>query len=308
MGANIQVGPSGQLQMLSRSDITINATSPTVPNGLGSAGLVFLGFTEGASSLAVDPYFDIVIGNNPAVRLSIDRNDTEADLLSKLQAVPNLAVNDFVTNTDGFGTTIRLRPGNDYTNPDFGGDLKIFGGPFTTQAGGTAVGLIDDTNADGVADANILLPTGINIISALFGSLSDSNGAVGITAQETSPITTVPYQSETVDGSGVFVSFRNEYLGPNLNQDIKLQGSLTLIDFSQKIVNKQVEEVSITEARFEDENNFRETLDLQLKNETGVNLDEELSNLIIIQTAYAAAARAVNAVDQLFQELLNAIR
>ena len=41
--------------------------------------------------------------------------------------------------------------------------------------------------------------------------------------------------------------------------------------------------------------------------ESAVNIDEELSMLIVIQTAYAAAARAVTAADEMFTELLNAI-
>jgi flagellar hook-associated protein 1 FlgK len=43
-------------------------------------------------------------------------------------------------------------------------------------------------------------------------------------------------------------------------------------------------------------------------NERGVNVDEELSMLIVVQTAYAAAARAVSAADEMFDELLNAFR
>jgi flagellar hook-associated protein 1 FlgK len=87
-----------------------------------------------------------------------------------------------------------------------------------------------------------------------------------------------------------------------------LSGSSTLIDFSQKIVNKQIEQITILENRFEDENSFKDTLEKQLLDETGVNLDEELSNLILIQTAYSAAARALTAIDDMFEELLNAFR
>ena len=39
-----------------------------------------------------------------------------------------------------------------------------------------------------------------------------------------------------------------------------------------------------------------------------LNIDEELGNLIVVQTAYSASARVLTAVDELFQELLNAVR
>ncbi len=308
MNVQVQVGNSGQLQLRSRGDISVTADPVTVPGGMGSEGLTFIGFAEGAVREATDPYFDIQVGNDALVRISIDRNDTEVDLLSKLQAVPNLAVYDFVTDPDGIGGQLRLRPGENYTNPDFGGDLKITGGPFDTEAGGTAQGLIDDTDADGVADALANIPVGSNIISALFGSIEDTNGAAGVTSIEITSITDVNYLSETFAGSGEFVSFRSENVGPNNGIRTDLGRSNTIIDFGQKIITKHTEDILLAEARFADEESFRETLETQLLNKSGVNLDEELANLIVIQTAYSAAARAVSAVDDLFQELLNAVR
>ena len=308
MDVNVQVGVSGQLEFLSRGDITVSADPGTVPNGMGDAGLVFLGFSDGATSEATDPYFDILVGNDAPTRISIDRNDTEVDLLAKLQSVENLAVYDFIADPDGLGGGIRLRPGNSFSTPDFGGDLRIIGGPFETDGTGTAQGLIDDTDADGIEDTLNTLPADVNIITALFGSINDTDGAAGVTAQEISAINDIPYLSETFDGSGVFVPFRDANLGPNNTDTTDLGNSLTLIDFGQKIITKQTQDLIIAENRFADEDSFRETLELQLLNESGVNLDEELSNSIIVQTAYSAAARAVNAVDELFRELLDSFR
>lgn len=308
MNVNIQVGNSGQLQFTSRGDVSISADPGTVPGGMGNDGLVFLGFTEGASSEATDPYFEVQVGNDAPVRIDIDRNDTEVDLLSKLQAVQNLAVYDFVADPDGLGGEIRLRPGVNYNDPRFGGDLRITGGPFDTEGGATAQALIDDTDNDGVGDTLANIPANVNIVSALFGSINDSNGGAGLSAVEVSPISDIPYLSETSAGSGEFVSFRSASLGPNNGLDTDLGRSVTLIDFGQKIITKHTEDLLLAESRFTDEDNYRETLETQLVNESGVNLDEELSNLIVIQTAYSAAARAVTAVDELFQELLNAVR
>ena len=43
-------------------------------------------------------------------------------------------------------------------------------------------------------------------------------------------------------------------------------------------------------------------------NDIGVNIDEEMANLIVVQNAYAAAARAVTAASEMFDELLAAFR
>ncbi len=308
MNAVIQAGVSGQLELTSRGDITVSADPLTVPNGMDNDGLVFLGFTDGASQQATDPYFDIQVGNDSPTRITIDRDDTEVDLLAKLQAVRNLAVYDFIADPDALGGQIRLRPGDSYSNPNFGGDLKITGGPFSTEGGATALGLIDDTDGDQIEDTLSAIPANVNIISALFGSIDDTNGAAGVTVREKSPISDVSYQSETFNGSGQFVSFRSANLGPYTQLATDLGASVTLIDYGQKIIAKHTEDIILTQSRFDDEDSFRDALELKLTNDSGVNLDEELSNLIVVQTAYAAAARAVSAIDTLFQELLNAVR
>ena len=64
----------------------------------------------------------------------------------------------------------------------------------------------------------------------------------------------------------------------------------------------------MVESRQTDEESLRDALETQLLNESGVNLDEELGNLIVFQTAFSASARVVTAVDELFQELLSVLR
>lgn len=44
----------------------------------------------------------------------------------------------------------------------------------------------------------------------------------------------------------------------------------------------------------------------QFTDKTAVNLDEELSQLIVVQTAYSAAAKTVSTLDDMFKQLLNA--
>ncbi len=283
MGVTFAQGANGQFTVESTGDITFDAG---IANGMGDDGLALLGFAEGTTE-ATDPYFDVQVGNNAPVRITIAPDDDEVDLQAKLLAVPGLAMEDLVTSADGF---IRLRPGDDYNNPDFGGDIRIIGGPFTTNGAGAGLGVI---------------PNGLNVVSALFGSFSTGP------QQDLSPISDVSYGSET-DGSIAppipTMSFRNHFLGPGANITANIVGSGTIIDFAQKLVNEQTQETILVEARKADEETLRETIQRQLLDESGVNIDEELGNLIQVQTAYAASARVITAVNQLFDELLNAIR
>lgn len=274
------VDASGALQLQSNGNIEIlnSATDPISEQGWAFVGL------EPELSEAQDPYFEVAVGNNDPTRITIAPGDTETDLINKLNAVEGLAVQ---MDADGF---LSLRPGDDFNNPDFGGDIRLTGGPFETDSaalGGTAAGRTS-------------LDNGVNIIQSLFGTYSVTGGVV----EEFSPLQEYAYQSETYVGSGEFVPFRNEYLGSQASQGTDIAASLTLADYSQKIVNDVAQELSLVQSRQEDEETLRGLLEQQFLDESGVNIDEELGNLITVQTAYSASARVINAVDEIFQELL----
>jgi flagellar hook-associated protein 1 len=288
MGVTFSVGTNGQLRIQSTGTVSTDAT--TVPNGMGENDFALLGFNEDTYP-PTDPYFDIQVGNTEMTRITIDSNDTEVDLLAKLQTVPGLAVEDLTASIDGF---LRIRPGNDYTNPEFGGDLRIISGLYTTSGAGANAVFGPGT-----------IPDGINIVSALFGSFSTAP------TQDLSPISNVQYQSETNASLAPPIptqSFRSDLLGPGANISIDIIGTQRIVNFAQKMVNEQSQQVIIKESQKADEKALQDILQEQLLNESAVNIDEELSQLIVVQTAYAAAARVVNAVNSLFEELLNAVR
>ena len=60
-------------------------------------------------------------------------------------------------------------------------------------------------------------------------------------------------------------------------------------------------------ARQEDEKTLQGLLEQEFLSESGVNLDEELGNLIVVQTAYSASARVISAVQSIFDDLLAVI-
>ncbi len=289
----------GQLVLESTGNISISRdpTDPAIPQAMSEPALAALGITEGSFD-AEDPSFTVQVGNNEPYTIVIEPNDTILTLENKLTynnltntGVPGLFVE---INVDG-GLT--LRPGIDDSNftppapfttePEFGGDITITGGPYTTEAAGN--GSID----------------GLNIISALFGNFT---GTGPTDLVENSPIVNVTYQSEISEGSGTFTNFRNKYLGPNASISTGIFSSTNLIDYAQKVVDETAQDYQQRQSAFENEDTLRGILQREFSDDSGVNIDEEMSNLIIVQTAYAAAARTITAADEMFQELLNSIR
>lgn len=263
----ISFNSNGQLDIQSRGNIIIDASGA---NGMTDVGLAFLGLQSGTFE-AEDPYIDIQIGNDNSQRVTIGPLDTVNELYDKLdydggatdEGVFGLAVDPELNTGDGI---LRLRPGDSYTNPTFGGDLKIVGGPFETAGS-------------------------VGIVEALFGT------AV--------PITNSQYSSQ--DANGNPVAFRSNNLGPEANINTGIISSSSIIDFAQKMINRQTEESVNVKERQVDEESFRDLMEERILNESGVNIEEELANLVRIQTAFAAASRVVQAIDEEFRSFLNSI-
>ncbi len=280
----------GQLVINSSGNVTYDASS--FPGGMGTDAFEALGLNEG-TYITEDPYFDIRIGNKEFFRITIEPGEDVTDLIAKLEynpatltGVPGLYV-DFNVLT-GF---ITLRPGIDDSNGgrNFGGDMRIISGPGTTTSA--------------VNPALAALPSGVNVVSALFGSYT----VAGPTVTQINAVEDVLYASETEVGSGIFVPFRRDFLGPGFDTSTRILSGQGIIDFSQKVVNAHAQDVILNDNAIADEGTLRDVLQERFLNESTVNIDEELSMLIVIQTAYAASARAVSAASEMFDELLAAI-
>lgn len=287
------IGTNGEIIINSRGSIEIDSTGGANP--MTQTGLDYLGLADskGTPKAPIDPYFDVQVGNQSAVRVTLDPGETAATLLTKLNAIPNL-----VAQYDANGY-LQLRPGDDptFANQSFGGDVKIIGGPFSTSGATYGTPPASGTRA--------LIDNGVNISSALFGTYSISGAVVN----NLTPITSYSYGS-IVDGSAAVptsLSFRQSLLGPGANIDTNIIGSTTLIDFAQKIISRQSLDFLLVKNQQSDEESVKSTLETQLQNDSAVNLDEELANLVVYQNAYAASARVVSAVDELFKELINAL-
>ena len=62
------------------------------------------------------------------------------------------------------------------------------------------------------------------------------------------------------------------------------------------------------DSRLEDTSALKAELSARVKNDSGVNIDEELANMILFQNAFNASARLVATTREMFEELLSIAR
>ncbi len=96
-------------------------------------------------------------------------------------------------------------------------------------------------------------------------------------------------------------------LGPSGTLSSGLLANSTLQDFISNIISTQGEQYNVADNGQAQESSFLQTLQTRNSNTSGVNIDQEMSDLIRIQSAYSAAAKMISAAQQIFDELLNAI-
>lgn len=282
-GASVSLNSQGELVIDSRSDLEIAGAAV---NGLGASGFSFIGIPPQTSE-ATDPTFQVQVGDKDPVTITIEPTDTETELLTKLNAIDGVVAQ---IDADGF---LSVRPGDSFTNSNYGGAIRLISSDFTTSSAALT----------GTAAGRAAIDDGVNVVSALFGTYSTTGGVTNI-----SPVENVLYQSEVSNGSGTYSSFRTQYLGSNTNEVTNIGNSLNLADFAQKMISRHSQDLALVEGKISDSEVLRDLYQNQLNNESGVNIDEELSQLILMQTAYAASAQMMRSLENLFDELLAIIQ
>ncbi len=82
----------------------------------------------------------------------------------------------------------------------------------------------------------------------------------------------------------------------------------TLGGFATQILSSSATQAANAANQLDYAESLLTQLDTRLKNESGVNLDEELANLTVLQNAYGAAARVITVANELLQELTGILR
>ncbi len=82
----------------------------------------------------------------------------------------------------------------------------------------------------------------------------------------------------------------------------------TFTRYSAQVLALQAALASDAKADFAFQEEFQLTLDTRASTLSGVNIDEELSNLVLLEQAFSASARVAQVASELLQVLLDEVR
>ncbi|MGE3624720.1 MAG: flagellar basal body rod C-terminal domain-containing protein, partial [Bdellovibrionales bacterium] len=270
---------------------------------------------DAAPNINAPASFVLDIGGTP-YNINIAPGDTAATLVSTI----NAAVGSTVASLDGTGRLV-LDASSAITISDntIGAagiaDLGLSFGTFpasnpslTVQVGTQSPVTIQI----GPGDTSATLLAALNAIPGLSATLTGGalqieptrGGSISIQNTIGTPVTALGMATTNV----AHEAFRTGNMGPNADITSALAGTNTLEGYGRSFISAQAEEHSRAKDVQAREEGFFNTLETRYADQSGVNIDEEIAELVRIQSAYTAAARVITAAEELMDELLNAFR
>lgn len=298
---------------------TIFASSGLTQNAqlIGTVDLTdYVPDLDAAPNITAPGSFQLTIGGTPYA-ITINPGDTATDLVNTI----NTAVGSTVASLNGIGQ-LKLDTTADITIADIslGGaglaDLGLTPGTttaqnpsFTVQVGTQSA--VTVTIAPGDTAANLLAT--LNAIPGMTATLGGS-GELIMTPTRGGSIALANVNGEPMQALGLTVNnvahnaFRTTGVGPDGSMSTGLVANTTFNDFSRSMIASHSEDHASAMTKTDRETSYFESLSKRASDESGVNIDQELSELIRVQTAYSAAARMISAAEQMMDELFNAFR
>ncbi len=102
-------------------------------------------------------------------------------------------------------------------------------------------------------------------------------------------------------------AFNTTGLGPAGNLNAPYQSQPTLAGTATALVGAESSDSATETSQLDTAQTLQSTLQSKLSNETGVNMDTEMSDMIALQNAYGANAKVMSAVQAMFDQLLGAV-
>jgi flagellar hook-associated protein 1 FlgK len=260
----------------------------------------------------VDDTFNITIGAGLPQDIVINPGDTASDLVNTINGFfPGLASigpsgqlvftsNDTIT----IGTTNLSPNGLEELGIELGTTVPV------NPSFSIVVGIDDpinipitptDTGTDLVNTINSLVP---KVTASL-----DVNGFLQIVPNDGGDISFIEGLGNPVTALGLNVSnvahtaFNSTNVGPNSDISTGLTSATTLADYAKLMVSKQSSEANNNAQQYEFETTYFQTIEKQVNDLSGVNLDEEMSTLIQLQTAYSASTKVIETYNTMLEDL-----
>jgi len=268
-----------------------------------------------APHMTLPASFSIDAGGGP-VNITINPGDTATDLVNNI----NSAMGSNVASLSGTGQLV-FSAGSDITLADTGigtagmADLGFNFGTFPAQNPSFTVQVGTQnpvTVSINPGDTSTELLNTLNAIPGLSASLGPSGelvmtptqgGALAVQNVTGSPVTALGLKVVGVAQTPM----RQNHLGPNGDLSTGLLANSSLADYARSIVTSQAEDASAATQTATTESTYLTTLDTRNSDQSGVNIDEEVAELVRVQTAYSAAARMVSATEKMLDDLLQTV-
>ncbi|WP_420549401.1 FlgK family flagellar hook-associated protein [Curvivirga sp.] len=235
--------------------------------------------------------FTVSVGGAAPTTITIGASPySTSDLLADLNAIEGVRA---YTTDDGFLNISTVE-----------GDLVIQETAGTPLSGANSLGLsFNGSNAAVTGAANTgELKTGF--FEVVSGTPNENASRINIRVNDVLS----DGSSSLKDGSG---SVMVESLSSS-NRDASGSG-LTLTDESYTgLVSGLISDITTRSQRydglFKQDQSVMNNLNTKLRNEVGVDIDEEMALLTVLQNSYAASARVISTVNEMFQSLEQAVR
>lgn len=170
---------------------------------------------------------------------------------------------------------------------------------FFLSSAGTAVSGLDLTTQKIGAASQLAVRSSIvsnpNLLTRGDVSMTDAVGDIAIGTGDASAVQNLVAAFTTNQGWPA-----NGNNIPSLNA--------TLGGFTSQILSRAASQAADGKNQLDYNQSLLTQLDTRLQNDSGVNMDEELANLTVLQNAYGAAARVITVASELFDQLANLVK
>lgn len=268
---------------------------------------------DAAPNITAPANFMIDVGAG-AFNVTINPGETALDLVNNI----NAAAGSSVASLSSGGQLVLTGTGDiTITDIDLGAGISDLGLDFTAYPAQNPSFTVQVGSANPVTvsiapgDTSVELLAQLNAIPNLTATLGV--GGELILTPVSGDMTLQNSVGTPLAAMGVTVTnvahtpFRQNNLGPNGGLSLGLVANASIEDFSRAVLTDQAQDASAAKSAATQEDSYLQTLTSRFSDESGVDLDEEVSELIRVQTAYAAAARMISASEKMLDELLNAI-
>ncbi len=258
--------------------------------------------------------FDITLGALGNQIIAVNPSDTAASITAQINTA--FGANVASINTQG---ELALNYNGDITLNDDGIGLAALGltagtTPMPDPAFQVQVGTNNQpvTISIGAADTSADLLMKQNAVPGLSASHDPVTGYLVMKPANGGALAAIETAGGPLAAMGVtfsnvaFTPFRQGNLGPDGTLSTGRLANSKLQDYISSSTSDQSEAANLNQSQSAQETSYLNTLQTRNTNESGVSIDEEMTELIQVQSAYTAAAKMISATQAVFQDLINA--